>query len=141
MTDKRLGVKDANGYAIEHVPDKVGDPEQPAISLKAACKIAFPALYNGSAAFREDINSLDNKNSVSGNLQIDRAHATEALLGYIKDHELPGLDGVAKPLGKIRGILPDLLKLYKLDPQSRIRKAITDGRTAAADRGLTAPAE
>jgi hypothetical protein len=122
---------DVNGFDVPGVPAKLPESEGPKPSPKVAIRAALRATYDDDEVLRQRLGSLDNKSSQTGNYHWDKAFAAATLLKYALENGLQGLDG-DKPLAKLKAHLPEVLKEFKLDRQSRFRQAIEDGRKARA---------
>jgi hypothetical protein len=98
----------------------------------AALRIAFVGVYTPEdEEFREQAGSLDNKTSWSGNYHGDKTLAALRIIAFAKANSIKTITELDKPIGKIMRRLPDILREYELDRQSRLRKALEDKRSAA----------
>jgi hypothetical protein len=124
-------VSDLDGYPLPPVPAVLPKSKAKPPSPSIAIRMALEAIYPADEVFRERIGSLNNKSSQTGSYHYDKAFVAASIYKYCSDNDIPGLADLEKPLATIKHRLPGILVDYELDRQSRLRKAITDGRKAA----------
>ena len=131
MTERKKALtnQDLGNYALV-VPEALPGSKGPKPTPLSAIRAALNQLYNGSAILRQQLTSQTNVTAWSGSIHWDRGFAAATLLKHIVDAQVPGMEGVEKPLAMIRHHLPTVLKEHEIDRQSLIRQAITDGRKA-----------
>lgn len=127
-----LHMSDLNGFDVPDLPAVLPASKAKPPSVRAAIRACLNGIYNTDEVFRERLGSLDNKSAQSGVYHYDKAYAAASILKYATDNTIKALSDADKPLAKIKRHLPDILKEFELDRQSRLRKAIEDGRAARA---------